>query len=63
MEQNRILKLQKSIENLQSKSSRIYLFVQDTKGNPRASVRYIYQMGMALKNNGFNPIILHEKPE
>ena len=63
MEENRILKLQKSIENLQGKQSRIYLFVQDTKGNPRAAVRYIYQMGMALKNNGFNPIILHEKPE
>ena len=63
MEQSRILKLEKSIENLQSKSARIYLFVQDTKGNPRASVRYIYQIGMALKNNGFNPIILHEKSE
>ena len=56
MEENRILKLQKSIENLQGKQSRIYLFVQDTKGNPRAAVRYIYQMGMALKNNGFNPM-------
>ena len=63
MEQNRILKLQKSIENLQDKSARIYLFVQDTKGNPRASVRYIYQMAMSLKNSGFNPIMLHEKPE
>jgi len=37
--------------------------VQDTKGNARASVRYIYQMAMTLKNNGFNSIILHEKPE
>jgi hypothetical protein len=63
MEQNTILKLEKSIELLSSKSARIYLFVQDTKGNPKGGVRYMYQMGMALKNNGFNPIILHEKPE
>ena len=63
MEQNKILKLEKSIENLKSKQSRIYLFVQDTKGNPRASIRYIYDMGMALKKGGYNPIILHEKPD
>jgi hypothetical protein len=63
MEQNRILKLEQSIENLKSKKARIYLFVQDTKGNPKGGVRYIYQMGMSLKNQGYNPIILHEKPE
>jgi hypothetical protein len=63
MEQNKILKLEKSIEILKSKQSRIYLFVQDTKGNPKASIRYIYDMGMALKKGGYNPIILHEKPD
>jgi len=56
MEDNRILKLEKSIENLKDKKCRIYLFVQDTKGNPKAGVRYMYQMGMSLKNQGFNPI-------
>jgi len=63
MEQNHLLKLEQSIKNLTDKKARIYLFVQDTKGNPKAGVRYIYQMGMALKKGGFNPIILHEKPE
>ena len=63
MEQNKILKLEKSIEILKSKQSRIYLFVQDTKGNPKAAIRYIYDMGMALKKGGYNPIILHEKPD
>ena len=58
-----ILKLEKSIEILKSKQSRIYLFVQDTKGNPKAAIRYIYDMGMALKKGGYNPIILHEKPD
>jgi hypothetical protein len=37
--------------------------VQDTKGNAKASVRYIYQMALTLKRNGYNAIILHEKPE
>lgn len=63
MENEKIIKLQKSIENLSNKTARIYLFVQDTKGNPKANVRYMYQMGIALRNNGFNPIILHEKQE
>lgn len=59
----KVEKLEKSIENLKNKSSRIYLFVQDTKGNPKAGVRYIYQLGSTLKKSGFNPIILHEKPD
>ena len=63
MEQNKLKKLEQSIENLNTKKCRIYLFVQDTKGNPKAGVRYIYQMALSLKKNGFNPIILHEKPE
>ena len=63
MNQEQISKLEKSIQNMKDKSSRIYFLVQDTKGNARASVRYIYQMAMALKNNGFNSIMLHEKPE
>lgn len=54
-------KLNLSIQNLKEKKSRIYFFTQDTKGNARGSIRYIYQMAMTLKNNGFNPIILHEK--
>jgi hypothetical protein len=61
MDELQLKKLEESIKNLEEKTSRIYLMVQDTKGNPKASVRYMYQMGMALKNGGFNIIILHEK--
>ena len=61
MENNLKEKVQQSIENLKNKTSRIYFMVQDTKGNAKASVRYIYQMAKTLKDNGFNPIILHEK--
>jgi hypothetical protein len=56
-------KLEKSINNMKEKTSRIYFMVQDTKGNAKASVRYIYQMALTLKRAGYNAIILHEKPE
>ena len=58
-----IKKLELSVQNLKDKKSRIYFIVQDTKGNAKASVRYIYQMAMALKKEGYNPIMLHEKPD
>lgn len=63
MENDITNKVKLSIDNLRQKKSKIYLLVQDTKGNAKASVRYIYQMGLTLKNNGFNPIILHEKDD
>lgn len=54
-------KVQISINRLREKRAKVYLFVQDTKGNAKAAVRYVYQMGMALKTAGFNPIMVHEK--
>jgi len=56
-------KVLKSIEILKNKQARIYFMVQDTKGNAKASVRLIYQMAKALKDAGYNPIILHEKSD
>jgi hypothetical protein len=56
-------KVKQSIEVLRSKQARIYFLVQDTKGNAKASVRLIYQMAKTLKDNGYNPIILHEKAD
>jgi hypothetical protein len=63
MNQEQIAKLENSIENMKNKNMRIYFLVQDTKGNVKASVRYIYQMALSLKNHGYNAIILHEKPD
>lgn len=63
MTQEQIQKLESSIKNLKEKKSRIYLLVQDTKGNAKASISYIYNMGMALLQSGYNPIMLHEKPD
>jgi hypothetical protein len=63
MELEKIQKVEKSLENLNNKSARIYFLVQDTKGNPKAGIKYIYDMALTLKNNGFNSIIIHETKE
>jgi hypothetical protein len=63
MNQEQITKLELSIENMKNKKSRIYLISQDTKGNAKASIAYIYRLGLALLNAGYNPIILHETPD
>ena len=63
MNQEQISKIENSIENLKNKTSKIYFIVQDTKGNAKASIEYIYNLALSLKNNGYNPIILHEKPD
>lgn len=60
MELEKIEKIEKSVENLKSKNVRIYFLVQDTKGNPKASVKFIYDTALILKNNGYNTIIIHE---
>jgi hypothetical protein len=44
MDEETIKKIEESIKNLESKKSRIYFMVQDTKGNAKAGVRHIYQM-------------------
>ena len=41
MDSEKIKKIEKSIENLKNKTAKIYFLVQDTKGNPKASVKYI----------------------
>jgi hypothetical protein len=61
MELETIKKVEQSIENLENRKSRIYFLVQDTKGHAKGAVRYTYQMALTLKENGFNPIIIHEK--
>lgn len=63
MTQEQISKVEKSIQNLEAKNSRLYFLVQDTKGNAKASISYIYNLAMVLKKAGYNAIILHEKPD
>ena len=63
MNTEQISKIKTSIDNLKEKKSRIYFLVQDTKGNAKASMAYIYRLALTLKNNGYNSIILHEKAD
>ena len=63
MNQEQISKLEMSIRNMDDKKSRIYFIVQETLGNAKASVSYIYHFAMSLLNSGYNPIMLHEKPD
>jgi hypothetical protein len=60
MEQENLKKVELAVENLKNKTSRIYFFVQDTKGNAKASIAHTYRMAMALRKNGYNSIMLHE---
>ena len=61
METERIQKIENSILNLTDRTSKIYFLVQDTKGNAKGSIRYIYQVAQTLKDNGYNPIMIHEE--
>ena len=63
MNTEQIKKLEKAVQSMKDKKSRLYFVVQDTKGNAKGSVRLTYQIAMTLKKNGYNPIILHENKE
>jgi hypothetical protein len=63
MDLEKIQKVEGSIKNLEDRSARVYFLVQDTKGNPKASIKYIYDIAKTLKNNNYNPIIIHETKE
>lgn len=63
MENEMIEKIKNSVKNIDEKLNKIYFFVQDTRGNAKASIRYIYDMAITLKNNGHNVIMLYEKKE
>lgn len=63
MNQEQITKLERSIQNMKDKKSKIYLLTQDTKGNAKASISYIYRLGLTLLNSGYNVIMLHEKSD
>ena len=63
MSEELVDKLKKSIDKLENKKIKIFLFVQDTKGNPKASIRVLYESAYALKKEGYEIIILHDKKD
>ncbi len=58
--QANIEKLESALSRLENKNSIIYFLTYDTKNNPRAAIKNIYDMAIALKENGFNTKILVE---
>lgn len=58
--QENIEKLETILLSLQNNETVIYFLTYDTKNNPRASVKHIYDIALVLKKNGFNSKILVE---
>jgi glycosyltransferase involved in cell wall biosynthesis len=54
-------KIEESIKKLENKENTFYFLTQDTKGNAKGSVRFIYQIALSLSKVGFNVCILHEE--
>ena len=50
--QDNIQKLETAINRLQTNESVVYFLIYDTKNNPRAAVKHIYDMAKTLKKNG-----------
>lgn len=55
-----ISNLESALDRLNKKESIIYFLTYDTKNNPRASVKYIYDLALRLKETGYNSKILVE---
>ena len=55
-----IEKLETSLGKMLSKENVIYFLTYDSKNNPRASVKYIHDMALVLKENGYNAKLLVE---
>jgi len=55
--------LETALDRLEKNENVVYFLVYDTKNNARAAVKYIYDMALTLKENGFNSKILVEESE
>jgi glycosyltransferase involved in cell wall biosynthesis len=55
-----IQKLESAIDRLKTSDSNVYFLTYDTKGNARASVKYIYDLALTLNKNGTPAKILVE---
>jgi hypothetical protein len=49
-----------SMDNIENKDNVIYFMIYDTKTNPRAAIKYIYDMALTLKENGYNAKLIAE---
>lgn len=52
--------LESAFDRLNKKENVIYFLTYDTRNNPRASIKYIYDLALRLKETGYNSKILVE---
>ena len=57
---NNTEKLQSSLDRIDKKENVIYFLTYDTKNNPRAAIKNIYDIALTLKEYGYNAKILVE---
>lgn len=57
---NTIEKINEALNRIEKKENIIYFLTYDTKNNARAAIKYIYDMALALKNDGYKCKILVE---
>ena len=60
---NNISILEQEKAKLDSKEFNVYFFVLDSKGNPSATLRYIYQTAYTLQELGYNVTMLHQEKD
>lgn len=58
---NTIKTLEENLSRYENKDFNVYFFVLDTKGNPSATLRYVYQTALTLKNMGYKVAMLHQE--
>lgn len=57
---NNIEIIESSLNRLINGESSVFFLIYDTKGNPRASIKYIYDLALTLRENGFDAKLLSE---
>ena len=67
MDKNKLLEtislLETEKKKLETKEFNLYFFVLDSKGNPSATLRYIYQTALTLKELGYKVTMLHQEKD
>ncbi len=58
-----VQKIEDSLNLVKNKESKIFILTQDSKGNPKASIRYNYELVKSLTEEGYNAFILHENED
>ena len=58
-----VQKIEESLQLVKGKESKIFILTQDSKGNPKASITYNYELAKCLNEEGYNAYILHENED